>query len=384
MTLEALLNNYPQISIADEDCNDQILKYYSESITHNKSSDLIQIPRKNFFKSLASRSDQFIVFILKNKDQQIKGITVISYRNGYIEGKSVTVGHVGDLMFSDDKELMKQWRNFFTEFLKYSEEMPEANYCKYYQASLEQENEHLKESLSQSNIEGIKFSPLTSFEMINIFGLFLKPYKLIGYKIRRAKEEDKEEIIKILNKDHRKRNFGHLYDHEFDRRLKSWENFKIKDWLICEHKKKIHAVAYTWSPKETNQVKLTKLPYKSKTLLKFLKLTPLIRLSKIPKKNSHTDILYLGQISFTSDSINNQKQKILKLFIRFLFKGKRKFSTLAYCNFSNEDLFVKSRGLLLRKKPMTLYSVHYHKEDCIKHPVSPTGNPPALDVPFLL
>ncbi len=375
MDLKDLLKRYPHIRVAKESDNDLIIDFYKKLNDKSLPQSKLHFHNDDFFKFIRERSKDYLVFILENSKKDIEGISIISYRDGFIDGKSTIVGYLGDLRLISAKDSDIEWHKFFAEFMKYSEYMDETFCCKYYQVALK--------TSSDLDIKGIKFSPLVQYEMVNIIGVVLKLISASRFKVTRATSEDKEDIVRFLEKDHKKRNFGLHYPEEFERRLETWENFDISNWIICRRKKEIVAITYTWNPRDSKAYTVSTVPRIEKVKLKILKYTPLIRLSKIPKDNSILNILYLGQITFTNDYSNFKKQRILKAFLRFLFMKNQKFTSLAYCNFQVEDLFQRTPGIFYEKSPMTLYSVHYHEDDCIKYPISPTGKAPAFDLAYL-
>lgn len=360
LTLADFFANYPHITLASPDDNNDILDFYHRQSLSSAESEIIYARGNDFFSFLKERSDSFLVIIMRDDKNVMQGMGVLSFRPGHIDGKAVTVGYLGDLRIKMNRNLVREWRLMYANLMRLSPQMKEMHHCVHYQTVLIDENTMSKNNLAATKIPNLHYHRLTSYRMVNIIG-HVKKNKYV-FHFRFATSFDKNLIADFLSSAVKKSLFAHDWTLEFERRLKTWNNFDITNYLLCfDQKGNLLAVTSLWSPVETKQIHLTKIPSTLKYLHKILQVVPFVEVKKLPRPNAPLDILYVNQIVFEDNLIDSEKKMITNEIMHFSFK--KNFHVLAYADFENENYLDGTKKLFMQKMQMALFSVHYKDDD---------------------
>lgn len=362
-TLEQLLQNFPHIRLATELDNSAILEFYHACDMQNKSENVKYTRGKDFFSFLKERSSYNLVFTLWDsplKDNQIMGIGAVSFRQGHIGGKQTTVGYLGDLRVTLSRKLIREWRNFYTQLIKFSPFLPETKNCRYYQTVLMHENQTALVNLTQAKIKNLDYHLISNYRMINIVGILKAPFFSRQFSIRHATAADREKLIDFLIKSDRDRIFGRYWETELDYRIKHWNNFFCENFLIIEKENVWVAVTSIWNPIATKQVEVSHIPSIFKIIIPILNLIPVFQIKELPKKNTPIEILYLNQLHFNQE-VNFDKKRIVREIIPYLFKYN--FNILAVFEFEKNKIFSCQKSFIKHHIEMGFYSVHYKNDD---------------------
>ncbi len=359
LTLKDFFANYPHISLGTEKDNQDILDFYHKRSLSSKKSEIVYERGNDFFAFLKERSHTSHVIIMRDDNSSIQGMGVLSYRPGFIDGRAVTVGYLGDLRIKLNRKLVREWRLMYANLMRLSPVMKETFHCNHYQTVLIDENIESQNNLAETKIDNLFYQRLTRYKMVNIIGRI----KLVSYShhLRWATSLDKDLILDFLNTGLKRNLFAHDWAQEFNRRLETWENFDISHYiLVFDQHGNLKAVTSLWNPIKTKQIKLTSIPTSLKYIHKILRVLPLVQVKKLPKENTTLNIMYVNQIEFDDNLSIAEKKNIANEIMHFSFK--KHFHMLAYADFENENYLEDSRTLFMQKMPMALYSVHY-KED---------------------
>ncbi len=360
LPLNDFLQDFPHVALASLAENDELLEYYHQTELAAKSNTVIYKRGNDFFQFLKERSENFLVFTLRDDNKKLQGVGVASYRLGHINGELTTIGYLGDLRVSMNRKLIREWRNFYGTFIKRSPEIIETNFCKYYQTALMATNVYSKSNLVDTKIPNLHYKELATYQMVNIIGKI--GFSSISPNVRFATALDKNTLIEFLQADHQRKLFGHDWDTEFERRLNTWKNFKIEDYVLYfDSNHKIIAATSVWNPIASKQIIVPQIPVIYKLLEGVSKFIPGFKLKPLPKAMLPIEILYLNQISFAPQLTFNQKEIIFKNMVDLVFN--RNFNMLAYCDFERENLLGNMKHLITQKNSMGFYSVHYKNED---------------------
>ncbi|MFA6236566.1 MAG: hypothetical protein WC635_04485 [Bacteriovorax sp.] len=363
--LKDIFSLYPHVTLATHAENDELLAFYHKTELSAESNSVIYQRGSDFFKFLQERSDHFMVFALRDDEKMLKGLGVLSFRPGYINGVLTTIGYLGDLRISMNRKLIREWRQFYGALIHYSPELPETEYCRYFQTAIIAANRYSKNNLVETKIPNLAYSEFAPYKMINIVGLWsLK--KTVPSHVRWADVNDRNALISFLNEDHQKRFFGIDWEQEFDRRLKTWSHFSIQDYFIVHDSRdrnKILAAGSVWNPIESKQILVPRIPAFIRFLSQIASAVPGFLVKPAPIAMKPIEILYLNQISFAPGLVFKEKRKILKSIIQMIFSRnfERDFNMLAYCDFERDNLLANANYLVSQKMPMGLFTVH-HKD----------------------
>jgi len=388
MTLVSLLKDFPNICLAKEGeqgDNEKILEYYDRSAITTSSEDILYKRGSDFFSFMKEKTDRYLVLLLKDDDNNIQGVATISYRDGYVDGKLTTVGYLGDLRVSLNRKLIRQWRNFYAKLILSSPQMEDTFNCAFYQTALVHDNFQSRNNLANSKIKGLKYVLLEDYHMLNIVGSFKLPFKKCKLRINHPKENEIEQLIEFLDKDHRQRNFGHNFLKEFEFRLKNRDNFSLNDWIVVRSpmNDEILAVTCLWGPVKTKQIIINKIPLSFKLLKYISKIIPFMEIYELPQEGIPLKIKYIHQISFNKTCDDQLRQGIFNELVSFCFQTQKKLNILAYCDYDRESFKAKLKSSIYHSKAMGLYSVHQELGDgTIRHEISHSENAymPAFDM----
>lgn len=347
-SLKETLSLFPEITLASKADNTNILKFFHSQGMSEGSSSIIYERGPDFFKFLDQRSDNYLVFIIKDKNT-IKGLCSISYRKGYYNHIEETIGYLGDLRIQSSLKYTRLWRKFANIFFFESHLYKETNYCLHYYTVLMDTNNQSQNNFTKNSLGQIKFTPLANYKMLNYLGKFsIKPKSII------VENCHFDEFSNFYSNDQKQRYFGHSSD-EIKRRYATWDNFDDKNLLCVKEKGEIIATGTFWNPKLSKTIKLKNIPLYIKYI--YSGLSALTHLN-LPKENKTLEIIYLNQLSFNSRLSHQKKSEILKAFINHIEKL-YKFNMISYCDFEIDNLSIGVKCDIHQTMNMKYYYVHH-------------------------
>ena len=360
MNIQHFLDSFPHIRLATEKDNQMILDFYHESNMDSDHSKIIYKRGDDFFAFLKERSHHSLTFLLLDDNQKIWGIGVASFRTGFIQGELKTVGYLGDLRVKLNRKLIREWRQMYAEFIKYSPQMPETNYCQHFQTVLIESNKASKNNLAETKIPHLHYERQALYSMINIFGFIKIPFKKNIFTLKYASEIDIPAIVELYNQDNQ-RPFAHDWKNEIEHRLKNWNGFTIDHFVLIYKGNNLVAVTNFWNAKKNKQIIVSKIPTILKRLAPIFKLLPLVKMKPLPDENKPLDILYLNRFAFSPIVLKHEKKEILSEAVQFLFE--RPENLLAFADFNNDSYLKKNSFFLKESMDMGFYTVHYKSDD---------------------
>lgn len=355
--LKELLGHFPLIHIATNDDNALILDFYQKIAMKEGNDDIIYERTPNYFSFLKERSDNFLVFIIKEMGT-IYGICSISFRDTYLEESKIVIGYIGDLRVHTSKKNTLYWRRFADLFFKFSYNFEETYYCDHYQTALIDSNNFSTRNFLAKGLGEINFKKIASYHMVNylspIIPLFFSKEK---YTVENASNTDSEIVNNFVKYNANYYDFKYS-DDEFLRRIKNWNNFKISDILIVRDKNKnIIAITSLWDPSKTKRIRYHN---NSKSLQFLYKYISLFTNLNLPQTKSILNILYLNQFYFHKDFI--PPKDFLKNIMRLVYKQReniKKYNFISYCDFEVNNFHHKLFPDIFLKIPMGLYELRH-------------------------
>jgi hypothetical protein len=360
MNIEKFLESYPHIRLASTNDNQMILDFYHESNMDTDHSKIVYKRGNDFFAFLNERSDHSLTFLLLDENEKLWGIGVASFRKGYINGQLTTVGYLGDLRVKLNRKLIREWRQMYADFIKFSPQIPEVNYCQHFQTVLINSNKASKNNLAETKIPHLHYERQAVYSMLNIFGYLHAPWRNKVYTIKRASEKDLKAIIELYNQDNN-RPFAHDWTNEINHRLKSWSHFKIDNYVLVYQDNKLVATTCSWNAKKNKQIIISKIPLMLKLLSPILSHLPFVKIKPLPVENEPLDILYLNRFAFSSELRQKDKKSILAETIQFFFESPE--NLIAYADFHTESYLKNNSFYFKEALDMGFYTVHYKSDD---------------------
>lgn len=358
MKLSELLENYPEVKIADRSVNDKILKFFDETPMKGKGLQLRYERAPDFFKFLDYQSKDYFVFYVE-KENQVMGVGTLVIRPGMIHGENVHVGYLGDLRVKFDKRLALLWRKFYGDLLANIYKIEEFHHCRHLLTAIIDENVQAVKALVHNERLPYKYIPKAPYQMVNI----LMKTPLLGmrkgaYKVRRAHEVDKESIQLFFERNHHKRSFGFTFNKEhnqLDYRLKNWTNFNMSHLVLVEKDGNLLAVTGLWSPSPAKKIVVEAMPESQQKQLKLL--SPF---TKVPKVEEELKVQYMTLLTLEESLDQKEKQEVFRQLVLELHKYPevKDSHMLAFTDFPTQDpLLPALKGFVHFETPMTLYQV---------------------------
>lgn len=358
MKLAELLENYPEVKIADRSLNDKILKFFDETPMKGTGLQLRYERAPDFFKFLDYQSKDYFVFYAE-KEQQVMGVGTLVIRPGMIHGENVHVGYLGDLRVKFDKRLALLWRRFYGDLMANIHKIDEFHHCRHLLTAIIDENVKAVKALVHNDRLPYKYIPKAPYQMVNI----LMKAPLIGrrngsYKIRRAHEVDKESIQLFLERNHHKRSFGFSFNqthNELDYRLKNWNHFDMSNIVMVEKNGNLLGATGLWTPSPAKKIVVETMPDAQEKQLKLL--SPF---TKVPKVEEELKVQYMTLLTLEESLDQKEKQQVFRQLVLELHKYPevKESHMLAYTEFITQDpLLPALKGFIHFETPMTLYQV---------------------------
>jgi hypothetical protein len=347
MKLNDFLKNYPDIHLAQESDNQDILNFFNEtSMSGNKV--VIGYDRSpNFFDFLKYQSQNYFVFFTK-KEKEITGIATLLLRPGYIHGHKTIVGYLGDLRVKQSKSAFIMWRDCYRDLINSFHEIEEFQGASHLITAVMDHNRKAQKALLK-NTTHFLYHKLCPYEMINI--LTRNPFTLNHphYQIKNVTTDTLAEYLNFLDSENKKKPFGFIYPDEFHFRLKHWDHFQLHHCYAVYDQDKIVGSFALWSPSVCKKIIIRKLSMDMKLLLSPLKL-----LNPPLAEGLDVKFLYLNQLE-----LMNGHEVAIRDILHFVFDNKllKGHHALSLCHFKPQNLDQYLNGFLKFSEPMGLYTV---------------------------
>lgn len=365
MHLENLLKNFPNISLATDENNEEILEFFNQFSLKDKSEQVHYHRDPDFFALLKARGSDNLTFLLREDDGSLKGIAAVSLRKGYIKGKEEWVGYLGDLRVSLNRKLIRQWRKCFKEFLIQSPKLFETHGCKFYQTALMDTNSQSKANLASNKMPGVHYNLLNSYKMVNVVGKLgtstkttskIVPYSDLSKGL-------KEELVSFIEERERTLPFGHKFQNQLNHRYQKWIGFSERNILaLLSIKNEIEGATFFYDPRELKTMSLSHIPSPLKVSSFTSKIIPFFYQTQLPKPNQKLSVIYLENGHAKDPSKENL---LYRLSLEYLLKQPN-LNMVALTEWENHPISQALKGFIYHKTPMGLYTVH---------PLSESGRP---------
>lgn len=328
--LAQLLSEFPLIKIAQQSDNHKILDFY-QNVSMKEGRDKIIYEREpDYFAFLKERGQNNLVFVI-NDQNEIHGICAISFRTTILNGKSITVGYVGDLRIKSSKKYSYYWRKFANQFFKYSYNFSETGFCDLFYTALINTNSYSNNNFLKKGLGEIEFKEISSYHMLNYIGKTISTSFKKNLSFQFAKKSDVP-IIEQFLADNIK-NYQIPYEEmEYQRRLNGWHNFEISNYILIFYQKNLVAVTSVWDPYETKKIKFINGSKFENSLFKIINMSTFY---KLPLNNERLKILYLNQIIFKTNF--KAPLNLIRELCRFIKKERytSSYNFISYCDFAH-------------------------------------------------
>ena len=370
MKLKELLEKHPKVTLATKEDNNEILTFFSTLPMEGTKTAISYEREPNFFKFLSFCGPLSFIFLIRlKKNGEILGVGTLVLRPGLIKGEKKWVGYLGDLRVKPNPRASVIWRKFYGDLLSNSDLIEEFGGCEFFYTSILKENLKAMNALVHNKKNPFQYFHLMEYKMVNILIKYpelrlLPNFQKIELDVHfsRACLGDKEEIIKFLRCQNKKRAFGFCFEEHYDElnfRLDKWDNIVLENFILAKDKKgQIKGLTLLWSPSPSKKIKIEKLP----PSLKFYFLVQGL-LKKSPQEGEELEVLYLNFLEIDQSLKEVDKKLIFSSMIDYVYRlpQSKSFHAISYCSFE-KTLFDNLEGYVMHSTALSLYLVQRRKK----------------------
>lgn len=333
ITLSDWLKKFPEVSVATANDNKALLDLFKLTPMKGKKIALYYDRSPDYFAFLKCHSPFHFVLIVK-EDQKIKATGTLIIRPGIIQGKRRWVGYLGDLRVSDPKKWGRFWRKFYKTLMTEAPFIKEFQGTIHWQTCLMDENRKAKKALiSSSSLGYIHYSNYCMNNLIIKASLFSKS----KFKVLNAEEKDLPEIIKFYKHQFIKRDFGYVFDDDFNElifRLKTWPGLSQKSLLMIKQGDQILGATLLWKPSLVKKIKVEKLSTSLKFLGKIIRMT-----TPWPREKEELSCLYPTLFQVLDEIPPSEKEEVAFALLAEALRRRKEFSAhvVSFASFDHED-----------------------------------------------
>jgi hypothetical protein len=285
----------------DQEAVDQLFQSHP---MHLPGFDLIYNRQPHFQNLLKCQSEHFETVVAEEENQVI-GVTSLSWKQRQLSGQVVTVGYLSDLRMKRTRSASRIWREFYKEIL--SESFMKKRGIDYYLTAVLADNLTAIKNLTKSKNNSFHYHLVDQPLMVNV--LAKKPFSKKTLELPQKISNDQFEFFLKDCRSDLKFSFN---EKETSFRNAYWPGFIDQKALIYIKQNQIQAVCCPWSPEAVKQMKVSRpKPY-------FKLLTMAARLFGFPelKNDQSLTTQYLTSLFFDPHLELVEKYNCLDGFIQ--------------------------------------------------------------------
>lgn len=358
---EELLNQYPRLQLATEADNEEILDFLDQISMKTERGAITANRRPHFFDLCHIQGDKFFTVLMRNDDDTIGGMGVLSLFPMNVHGTRQVIGYASDLRLSPQmsRKTRVQFHKWYADLAHYCSDIEEFEGSPYILTSIFDENTAAKKALvggsSQKSREP-HYHPVFSYQNVNVMGRF--PWaKKSPLKCELAQSLSGDQILSLLTSNPNDAEFVWT-EEEVLRKLQRLGK-SLNDFLVITDKQKnILACALPLSDEAYRKMVVKNLQLPTKIFGKALPLfgRPSIK-DGVP--------LNTGYLGFLKVSSKLDKRDALLCFLNHVFRVQNglsvndRFHSLTFFDNQKEqtEKFLRRAGYICLTLPATIYQV---------------------------
>jgi len=376
-TVKDLVQKYDRVFLATPENNGEILSFFS-TISMDTTDLLLRYERSpDFFAFFEPQGLPTVVFLYRNDDGSLGGVSSVSTRNCLVNGKQVVIGYAGDLRLSPkmSRKTRVQWRKIYREFMENYRTYEDLGYPAYMFSVIMAGNRDAMQAFLKPTANP-RYHKLLDFNSVNIFGKIFNPaYTFINkiklknrnYSMAWAEKKDLPALKYFLAKENNTKKLGFNYtatvNGELERRLRYWDSFNVTSVLLVWQNNTIIACIAPWSNGTSRRVVVEKAPLSLKVLGGILPLCG----KKAIKVDDELTILYLTCLEIDSAKSMQEREEIFGFMVDFLITGGhcRQYNIVSFLDGSSCRLSkgIAGKGYVCSKQKSSLYQVLSPEEE---------------------
>lgn len=338
---------------ASDDDNDKLLHYFSKMSLPGPIH--IRLRRMfNFFNQYRIQSDDFVTYILQNKENQIEALASLLFREGFVDQNREVIGYATDLRVSPTRQAVLHWsQNFFSVL---EEEKIKRN-CKYiFSVVPHSQRQAYNAFIRPHNLRrGLpRYHLFRRFNLVTLHGLWpFHDLPLSGIKIRTATQNDFTPLAHYILSKIKNRALRYYDSPEgFRINIERWRDLQIEKFLIAfDRYNNIIGCTAPWSSERVQRVTPLMYDDKAKNFQDILRVLSWFRIAHpIAKLDHEFEFRHLTHLYADNPDIFYSL-----LYNAFRQSGKNEF--LTYVHFTGELLTLPPRSFIAAEIPYGLYCI---------------------------
>jgi len=368
------------LELAKPSDSDRLKEFFGQTVLPGAVDVYIDRPG-DFFDQYRLQSDDFETYVLRDGDNQIKGLASLIFREAVLNAERQTIAYATDLRIAPTRLAVVQWSQHFLPVL---ERALETRGCRYVFSAIQTHDhqainalirpQHVRRRLP-------RYYLLRRFHIVAVHGkapFAKKPLSQISLEPLHL--NSLSEFCAFMRTTARHMPFSWTYDEEsFLARLRRWPGLELEDFQIArDTRKKILGCAALWSPSEVQQIIPARYHGFAETIRQLVKVAGWSRLiNSLPRPGQAFPFRFLTHLRVASPEV----------FHRLLDDARsrcRPRELLAYGHFRGNLVTLPPRGTIVTALPYSLYTVLPPQADLPEFlQADPWNPPPEFEIAWL-
>ena len=239
--------------------------------------------KKDFFRQYQIQSDDFVTYILLNKEEKIEALVSIIFRDAYLNGKKELVGWATDLRVSNSREAVLNWAKYFLPAL--SEERNKRG-CRYlFSLLFKKQRQAYNAFIRPRQLRRIlaSYYPFRRLKQVTLHGLMpLRSHPLSSIKLRYAEKRDFPHLISYLIKKRKQLPIYYSIDPDIIQTdIKRWEGLDVENFILAiDNEGNIIGCTAPWSSRRIQELTVKGLSSRAKKVFKTFYLMSFFKMTR--------------------------------------------------------------------------------------------------------
>lgn len=369
MDLEQILSRYPELELADELANKEILKFFDAMAMRVEGMQINYDRKPNFFGFLNDQAEQSRVILGRSQDGELKGVGSFHMRKGYLNEVLANVGYLGDLRVGLDRRILKSWRKVYGEILD-SNASAESTHPRYFLTAVLDDNLAAKRALVTAKNQQFVYDHLVDYQIVQIIGK--KPWasrkRRTSFEVRRARASEVQEIIDFLQKESQRQVMGYDYATELPRRLNQWENFSPENFILVKDHDKVIACTALWEPTH-KKIVVENFSWSNRVLFHMLNRSFLAK-RPLDMQTGRLNIVYLTHLTISQELTPEMRRDVFRdLFVQAYQYSRdiHNFHALSFHDYAFDHYASCLKDFVSFRMNASLYTVRHRDAPQLQH-----------------
>ncbi len=249
-----------KLSLATEHDDEDLKSFFNHQILKGVYDYRLERPN-SFFDQYRISTDDFQTYILRDSSGSIQAMASMLFKKGYINDQEQTIGYVTDLRVSKSRSATLTWTKEFVPAFEF--ERSKRN-CQFIFSELEQFENIAYNTLLRRRSRNTympRYHLFRKFNLVAIYGKhFFAEKPLTSIQIDSGKTEDIQPLCNYLQSKSVRRPLRYnINSEELERRLRTWPNFSIQNFLIARNNQdQIIGCMAPWNNRDVQQMIIKK------------------------------------------------------------------------------------------------------------------------------